>query len=72
MTRGRPPGLCYYFFIITSIPMRTLLALLTAVTLAAGCGYKGPLYLPESKPAPKEKPATKKPAPPQEEKKPDA
>ncbi len=53
------------------MPMRVLIAVLTAVTLASGCGYKGPLYLPESKPAPK-KPAIKKPAPQQEEKKPDA
>ena len=51
--------------------MRALLALLTAAALAAGCGYKGPLYLPEDKPAPK-KPVIKKPAPQQPEKKPDA
>jgi predicted small lipoprotein YifL len=51
--------------------MRALLALLTAAMLAAGCGYKGPLYLPESKPAAK-KPVIKKPAPQQQEQKPDA
>jgi predicted small lipoprotein YifL len=70
MNSGQSRGLCYYFW-ITFLPMRALLALLTAVTLAAGCGYKGPLYLPDSKPAPK-KPAVKKPPPQQEEKKPDA
>lgn len=51
--------------------MRALLVLLTAAVLTAGCGYKGPLYLPEDKPAVK-KPAIKKPPPQQQDKKPDA
>ena len=63
--------MCYHFLITPFLRMRLLLVLLTAVTLAGGCGYKGPLYLPEDKPAAK-KPVIKKPAPPPQETKPDA
>ncbi|AXK38917.1 LPS translocon maturation chaperone LptM [Crenobacter cavernae] len=31
--------------------MRTVLALALSSLLLAGCGYKGPLYLPDAKPA---------------------
>ncbi len=44
----------------------TLLPILVAALLA-GCGYKGPLYLPQSKPA-TQKPAPKS-APAQDERK---
>jgi predicted small lipoprotein YifL len=37
--------------------MRALLPLIALASILAGCGYKGPLYLP------KDKPATQKPAP---------
>jgi predicted small lipoprotein YifL len=37
--------------------MRAVLASLAVLLFVAGCGYKGPLYLPESKPA------AKRPAP---------
>ena len=49
--------------------MRALLLLVACALFAAGCGYKGPLYLPKSKPEPrKAKTETKQPAPaPQEE-----
>ena len=54
-------------------PGATLTALLLAAALLAGCGQKGPLYLPEVKtppadaPAPKEKTAlTPAPLPPGE------
>jgi predicted small lipoprotein YifL len=53
--------------------MRDSLILFLAAALLAGCGYKGPLYLPESKTGSKpetQKPAAK-PAPQPEEKKPD-
>ena len=38
--------------------MRALIPLIALVSMLAGCGYKGPLYLPKSKPA------AQKPAPP--------
>ena len=40
--------------------MRNILAVLLALCFIAACGNKGPLYLPESKPPPKQaaKPAT--------------
>ena len=41
--------------------MRTLLSLMALAVLLAGCGHKGPLYLPKSKPE-AQKPALK-PAP---------
>ena len=47
--------------------MRTTLTLILAVALFAGCGYRGPLYLPKPKPE-AQKPATP-PAPQQDEKK---
>lgn len=53
--------------------MRDSLILFLAAALLAGCGYKGPLYLPGSKAESKpeaQKPAAK-PAPQPEEKKPD-
>jgi len=53
--------------------MRDSLILFLAAALLAGCGYKGPLYLPGSKTESKpeaQKPAAK-PAPQPEEKKPD-
>lgn len=31
--------------------MRTLIVTLAAMTLLAACGYKGPLYLPKTRPA---------------------
>ena len=49
--------------------MRALFPLLVAGMLLAGCGYKGPLYLPKPKPE-AQKPAPK-PAPAQDDKKPD-
>jgi predicted small lipoprotein YifL len=45
--------------------MRNLLSLLMLAALLAGCGYKGPLYLPKPKPE-TQKPATP-PAPRDEE-----
>lgn len=42
--------------------VRPTLFLLVLTLAMAGCGYKGPLYLPDQKPAAK-KPATKSPAP---------
>jgi len=50
--------------------VRAILTLLLAAALLAGCGYKGPLYLPKTKPE-AQKPATP-PASRSEEKKPDA
>lgn len=50
--------------------MRVLQYLIALAVLLAGCGYKGPLYLPKPKPG-AQQPATP-PAPQQEEKKPDA
>jgi predicted small lipoprotein YifL len=48
--------------------MRAPLLLIAFTVLLAGCGYKGPLYLPKSKPeAPAPAPA---PAPEQDDKKP--
>ena len=49
--------------------MRALLLLIVAALLVAGCGYRGPLYLPGSKPeARKPKPApAPAPAPAQQE-----
>lgn len=38
--------------------MRALLPLIVLASMLAGCGYKGPLYLP------KDKPGAQKPAPP--------
>jgi predicted small lipoprotein YifL len=38
------------------------LATLVVAALIAGCGFKGPLYLPQDKPAPTKPPAAK-PAP---------
>jgi predicted small lipoprotein YifL len=39
------------------VPFTKLIAILLLTVLAAGCGHKGPLYLPGQKPAPA-KPAT--------------
>ena len=50
--------------------MRPFLLLIALAVLLAGCGYKGPLYLPKTKPE-AQKPATP-PASRSEEKKPDA
>lgn len=47
--------------------MRPLLSLMILAMLFAGCGYKGPLYLPKPKPE-AQKPAPK-PAPEQPENK---
>jgi predicted small lipoprotein YifL len=38
--------------------MRALILMVVAALLVAACGYKGPLYLPKSKPE-AQKPATK-------------
>ena len=47
--------------------MRALVLLIAAVLAVSACGYKGPLYLPGSKPE-RKKPPAQKPAPvPQEE-----
>ena len=55
---------------MTIVSMRALLPLLILTALAAGCGYKGPLYLP--KPAPEAKKPANPPASREaEEKKPD-
>jgi len=48
--------------------MRALLLLIAVAALSAGCGYKGPLYLPKPKPE-AQKPATP-PASQENEKKP--
>lgn len=37
--------------------------ILAAAALIAGCGFKGPLYLPKDKPAPAKPPAVKPAAP---------
>ncbi len=50
-------------------PMRMPLALVVLVALLAGCGHKGPLYLPDSKPGaqkPAAKPAAKPATKPEE------
>lgn len=39
-----------------------LFAPLVLISLLAGCGQKGPLYLPQTKPAPAAHPATPAPA----------
>ena len=46
--------------------MRIVAALIVAALLAAGCGYRGPLYLPGSKPERKAKTEAKQPAPVQD------
>ena len=46
--------------------MRALLLLIACALFAAGCGYKGPLYLPGSKPERKAKTEAKQPAPVQD------
>jgi predicted small lipoprotein YifL len=51
--------------------MRALLLLIAVAALSAGCGYKGPLFLPKPKPEAQKKPATP-PVTPQKEQKPDA
>jgi predicted small lipoprotein YifL len=46
-----------------------LISTLVVAALIAGCGFKGPLYLPQDKPAPSKPPAAKpaaKPAVPTE------
>ena len=48
--------------------MRAAICLLVLAALLAGCGYKGPLYLPKPKPG-AQTPA-QKPAPGQDDKKP--
>jgi predicted small lipoprotein YifL len=50
--------------------MRAAISLILLALLFAGCGYKGPLYLPKPKPE-AQKPAPK-PAPAQDEVKPAA
>jgi predicted small lipoprotein YifL len=47
--------------------MRAAICLLACSLLFAGCGYRGPLYLPKSKPE-AQKPAPKPPAEPAEKK----
>jgi predicted small lipoprotein YifL len=47
--------------------MRTAILLAVLAVLLAGCGYRGPLYLPKSKPE-AQKPAPKPPAEPAEKK----
>jgi predicted small lipoprotein YifL len=49
--------------------MRAAISLILLAVLLAGCGYKGPLYLPTPKPE-AQKPASK-PAPAQVENKPE-
>ena len=48
--------------------MRPLLSLIALAVLLAGCGYKGPLYLPKPKPGAQS--TAPKPLPGQDEKKP--
>jgi len=43
--------------------MRALLPLIVLVAMLAGCGYKGPLYLPKPKPEAKKPAAPPAPAP---------
>ncbi len=53
--------------------MRIVIPMVVAALLVAACGYKGPLYLPKSKTEPKpeaQKPAAR-PAPAQDETKPE-
>jgi predicted small lipoprotein YifL len=45
--------------------MRALLPLIVLVAMLAGCGYKGPLYLPKPKPEAKKPAAPPAPAPQQ-------
>jgi predicted small lipoprotein YifL len=47
--------------------MRALLSLIALAVSIAGCGYKGPLYLPKPKPE-AQKPAPHPPAPSEEKK----
>ena len=58
---------------LTFRSMRAVICLIVLAASVAGCGYKGPLYLPKDKPG-AQKPAAQKPAPPdakpQEETKP--
>jgi predicted small lipoprotein YifL len=59
----RTSSLTVYYFTayrspLTVAAMRALLSLIALVVSIAGCGYKGPLYLP------KPKPEAQKPAPP--------
>lgn len=49
---------------LPSIPMRALLPLIALAVLLAGCGTKGPLYLPKPKPG-TQKPGQPTPAPPE-------
>jgi predicted small lipoprotein YifL len=43
--------------------MRALLPLIVLASMLAGCGYKGPLYLPKPKPEAKKPAAPPAPAP---------
>ncbi|HET9404968.1 MAG TPA: lipoprotein, partial [Burkholderiales bacterium] len=54
-------------FAATILPMRALLPMIVCALLVAGCGYKGPLYLP--KPKSEASKPTPKPAPEQDQKK---
>jgi predicted small lipoprotein YifL len=49
--------------------MRALLPIIVCALLLAGCGYKGPLYLPKDKT--QSKPEARKPAPAQDDGKPE-
>jgi predicted small lipoprotein YifL len=49
---------------LTIHPMRALLPLIALAVLLAGCGTKGPLYLPKPKPG-TQKPGEPTPTPPQ-------
>ena len=46
--------------------MRTLVLIFALSIAVAGCGYRGPLYLPQSKPKAPASPPPERPAPPQE------
>lgn len=48
--------------------MRAAISLILLAALLAGCGYKGPLYLP--KPKPEAQKSAPKPAPTQDDRKP--
>jgi len=52
--------------------MRHFIPLIVLASMLAGCGYKGPLYLPKDKPSRTQKPAAPAPqTPPEPEKKAD-
>lgn len=62
--RNQANLLWYHFCRAPSPAMRALVSLIVCAVLVAGCGYKGPLYLPKDKPGAKK--TAQKPAPQQD------